>query len=81
MIALFAEPLGDGGRREERDVVRKRVQRIKGQMIRVGVCQQDRVQLGQRFERYAGSADTRKKLSQRWVKVRIGEEALPTDLN
>ncbi len=80
-VTLFAEPFGDGRRSEQRNVVRERVQRIEGQMIRVSVRHQDRIQLGQRFERYPWSTDAWKDFPESRIKVRIRKDPFPADLN
>src|SRR5215210_4718242 len=74
-VALFGQPLGDGRRSEQRNVVRKRIQRIEGQMIRVRVRQKNRIQFGQRIERYPRSADPGKKFAEGRIEVRVRKQS------
>jgi hypothetical protein len=50
-------------------------------MIRVSVCQYYRVELRQRMERNSWSTYAGQKLAEGRVKIGIGEESFPTDLN
>jgi hypothetical protein len=80
-VALLSQPFGDRGRCQERNVGWKRVQRIEGEVIGVCVCNENRIQLGKRFERDPGCAHTGKDFTKRRVEVRVGEKALSADLN
>jgi hypothetical protein len=47
----------------------------------MGMRKQYRIQFGKRLKRNSGLAYSREKLSKGSIEIRIGEQALPTNLN
>ena len=80
-VSLSAEPLRYRGWCKERNIRRQRIQRVKGEMIRMSVRQHYRIELWQRIQRNSWSTYTWQKLAEGRVKIGIGEKSFPTDLN
>jgi hypothetical protein len=80
-VSLLPEPSRNGRRSEQGNVVGQRVQRIEREMISVSVRKQYGIELWQGIECNAWGTHAREKFAECRIKIGVGEEALPPDLN
>lgn len=79
VVACRAEPRLNGARGVDRNAFRERRQGREREMVRVGVRDENRVEIGKRVERDSWRTHAAQKSGERWIEVRIGEDPLATD--
>ena len=79
-VARAPQPFTHGSRCVDRNTPGKRRQRREREMVRMGVRDEDRVEIGERVERNPRWTYPSQESGKRWIEVRVGEDALATDL-
>ena len=80
-VAAPAQPARYHRRRIEGDALRQHVEALEGEVVRVGVGQQQCIELGQVRQWNSRRIYARKKPAERRVKVRVGQDGCAAQPN
>jgi hypothetical protein len=80
-MAQLPQPFCYRRRSKNRHIAAKLFERLEGQVIRVSVCHEDRIDTGKFFERNSRLTYTSQQFPERWLEIRISEESLSAKLN